>query len=67
MTEQIPHVHQCPVCHGSGTWGHNDDPCRLCSGTGRVAPNVREGEDRMPHASTVQAVRRYRRLRHGRP
>lgn len=57
----------CPVCHGSGVWakGHEDVSCDLCSGTGRVGANVRQGDDTMPHAGSVKATKQNRRIARG--
>jgi len=57
----------CPVCHGSGVWakGHEDTPCNLCHGTGRVPGNVRQGDDAMPHVGSVRATKVNRKVHRG--
>jgi DnaJ-class molecular chaperone len=32
---------ECPKCHGRGTYGLADDPCKLCKGDTVVTKKVR--------------------------
>lgn len=66
--EQVsaPAILCCPICHGSGMWarGIEDVECHLCNGTGRVPGNVRQGNDAMPHISSVRAAKGHKKGAH---